>query len=112
MNTELINSSTIDYEVVYNYLKHLVNQFFKILPMKENSEDTLHTYMKSLQMEIIGCKNVIMAFNNDPSFLSLISILQYLIDFPECEVTEVRREVFKAISVCNRLKSVYAERGC
>jgi len=40
--------------------------------------------------------------------VSLLNILQYLIDNPECSLTVVKREVFRAISICNKLKAKYA----
>lgn len=96
-------------ELLRNYFKSLVNQFFKILPMRENEEDSLQTYMQSLQVELLGCQELIGDFRTDASYLTLLSILQYLIDNPECSVREVKREVFKCISICNRLKSKCVE---
>jgi predicted transcriptional regulator len=45
-------------ELLRNYFRNLVNQFFKILPMRENGEDSLCVYMTSLQAELIGCKSL------------------------------------------------------
>ena len=94
-----------------NYFRNLVNQFFKILPMRENEEGSLFVYMKSLQSELLGCKELIPEVRESSLYLTLLAILQYLIDNPECSVTEVKREVFRAISVCNKLKSIYAKMG-
>lgn len=91
-----------------NYFRNLVNQFFKILPMRENEEGSLYVYMKSLQSELLGCKELIPEVRENSLYLTLLSILQYLLDNPECSVTEVKREVFRAISICNKLKSIYA----
>lgn len=98
----------MDATVLSNYFHTLVNLFFKILPIKESGESSLDTYMISLQAELLGCKELIEAIHDDPSFLSLIAILQYLIDNPSCSVTVVKREVFRAISICNKLKARYA----
>lgn len=98
----------MDAKVLSNYLRTLINLFFKILPIWESGESSLNTYMRSLQAELLGCRELIDAINADPMFLSLISILQYLIDNPSCEITTVKREVFKAISICNKLKAKYA----
>lgn len=98
----------MDATVLSNYLRTLVNLFFKILPIKEKGESSLDTYMRSLQAELLGCKELIEAIHDDPSFLSLIAILQYLIDNPSCSVAVVKREVFRAISICNKLKARYA----
>ena len=97
----------MDSIVLKNYFKALVDAIFKILPLWENGEETLGVYMQSLQAELLGCKELILAINEDPLFLSLVSILQYLIDNPDCEISFVRREVFGAISICNKLKSRY-----
>ena len=79
----------MDATMLNNYFRALVNLFFKILPIKESGESSLEVYMRSL-------------------LLSLIAILQYLLDTPECEVSVVKREVFRAISICNKLKARYA----
>ena len=96
-------------ELLKNYFRNLVNQFFKILPIRESEVDSLTTYMQSLQAELLGCQGIIVYLKEDPSYLTLLAILQYLIDNPDCSVREVKREVFKAISVCNRLKATLIE---
>lgn len=98
----------MDAEILENYLRSLINLFFKILPLKESEERSLNTYMRSLQAELLGCQSLIVALNKDAQFLSLVSILQYLIDHPDSDVPFVRREVFRAISICNKLKERYA----
>lgn len=95
--------------LVRNYFKSLVDGFFKILPMREAEEITLPTYMRSLQVSMLGCKKLITAIHYDAEYLSLLSVLQYLIDNPSCDESEVKREVFKAISICNKLAKRYSE---
>ena len=110
MMIETTAGMPIDAEVLHNYFRNLVNHFFKILPMREQNEESLTTYMQSLQAELLGCKGLVSAIQNDASYLTLLSILQYLIDNPECTVREVKREVFRAISICNKLKAQYASK--
>lgn len=100
----------IDNEILHNYFRNLVNNYFKILPMREQNEESLTIYMKSLQVELLGCKGLVISLQKDSSYLTLLSILQYLIDNPECTVREVKREVFRAISICNKLKAQYASK--
>ena len=88
-----------------------MNQFFKILPMRENGEETLCVYMKSLQVELLGCKELIPDMRDNPRYLTLLAILQYLVDNPSCPLQDVRREVFEAISICNKLESIYTNMG-
>ena len=95
-------------ELLRNYFDSLVNHFFKILPIWESGDGSVKVYMETLQSEMLGCKNVIAAINNDGLFLSLISMLQDLIDHPDYDHAKVRRTVFNAISVCNKLISRYS----
>lgn len=111
MIDETIIGTKLNPEMVCNYFGVLVNQFFKILPMREKGEDSLPIYLESLRSELLGCNHVIVELNNNPLFLSLISILQYLIDSPDITVRETKREVFKAISICNRIKAQVSEGG-
>ena len=108
MMVETTAGVPISAEVLNNYFRTLVNHFFKILPIREQNEDSLITYMQSLQAELLGCKGLVSAIQNDASYLTLLSILQYLIDNEECSVREVKREVFRAISICNKLRAQYA----
>ncbi len=104
-------NTEIDSEILYNYFKILVNQFFKILPMRENNEESLPVYIESLRTELLGCNKLVEILEYDPSFLSLINILQFLSDNPECSVKVTKREVFKAISICNKLKVQFKTGG-
>lgn len=102
----------IDSAFLCNYFNTLVNQFFKILPMREDNEESLFTYIEELQEELVGFSKLFGGlFEYDQSFISLISILQYMIDHPECQVITTRRKVFRAISICNKLKAKYGEVG-
>lgn len=109
MMIETIAGHSITSELLHNYFGRLVNRFFKILPMRENQEGSLCTYMQSLQVELLGCKGFIPAMSKDSDFLTMLSILQYLIENPKCNISDVKREVFRAISICNRLQSRFIE---
>ena len=93
-------------KVVQKYLKALIGQFYKILPIKESGEPSLDRYMQSLQREMLGCQNLILALNNDELFLSLLAVLQYLIE-NDCDTSTVKCEVFKAINICKKLQKKY-----
>lgn len=89
-----------------NYLESLVGLFYKILPIKESGEPSLGKYMDSLQREMIGCQHLIVALDHDELYLSLLAILQYLVE-NECDTTVVKCEVFKAINICKKLQKKY-----
>ena len=91
-------------EMFARKLHGFVNQFYKILPIKESGEPTLVQYMKSLQREMLGCQALMTALENDAQYLSLLSILQYMIDH-ECDVATVKSDVFRAINILKRMQA-------
>lgn len=99
----------ISEKLLCNYFDSLVNCFFKILPIRESEEESLDVYVQSLQFELIGCKGLITSLNDDARFITLLSILQHFIDSPQCPTNVVKREVFKAIRICNGLKERYGK---
>lgn len=105
MNIETVTGEILDSSSLVNYFKSLVNNFFKILPMREKNEESLKTYMRSLQIELLGLSSLILTIKEDTSYIRLLSILQYLIDNPECDTPIVKREVFKAINLCNKIRA-------
>lgn len=96
--------------VVSQYMKSLVGQFYKILPIKESGEPSLPKYMDSLLRELVGCRSLIVALQYDDLYMSLLSILQYMVE-NECSTDVVRCEVFKAIRICKKLQKKYGEEG-
>ena len=91
-----------------NYFLWMINQFYKILPLRESNSQTLQKYICSLQHELLGCGSFVPMLSEDERFMSLLSILEYLRDQNE-ELTIVRSEVFKAISIIKKLQTKYAE---
>jgi len=90
-------------------LRRLVNQFYKILPIRESGEPTLTQYMLSLQREMLGMQSLITALNDDAQYLTLLSTLQYMID-NECELPIIRSEVFKSINILKKLQDAYTRK--
>lgn len=105
MNIETTFGGVVESNALPSYFDSLVNHFFKILPMREQNEKTLQTYIRSFQLELIGCNSCFVPIRDMPEFITLISILQYFIDTPDCDVRVIKREVFRAISICNALRT-------
>ena len=110
LNTSL--QQPVDIKLMQEYFSKLVNKFFKILPMMENGEKSIETYIESLQVELLGCKDLIAALNYDPLYLSLLGILEWLrinIYDDSFSFKRKRREIFNAISVCKKLEIQYLQ---
>lgn len=86
----------------------LINQFYKILPMKESGSATLSQYIRSLLREILGMKELMEEWHEDGRIITLCGILQYMLDNPDCDVTVVRSDVFKAINMIKLLQKKYS----
>lgn len=95
-------------ELFNNYLKYLVNKMFKVLPMKEHEVKSLNSYLRSLQIELIGSTELIETLKNDPQFLSLMNTIQFFID-NEFNNQTCKREVFKCIHILEDLQKKYFE---
>lgn len=94
-------------ELIRNHFHSLVNCYFKILPIREDEEKTISVYLESLKAEMLGCGSLLNSIKNDPAYMTLLSILQYFIDHPDCDIAQVRREVFRAIRICNKIAEKY-----
>ena len=95
-------------EMFANKLGVMVNQFYKILPIREAEEPSLGRYMTSLLREMLGMKDLIEALDHDAQYLTLLAILEYMID-NDCDVSTVRSDVFRAINILKRMQSRFSD---
>lgn len=104
----------IDDTRIDRYLGSLVDKFFKILPMREENEQSLIEYMRGFQRELISLGELIDYIHDDGTYVSVLLCLQTLIDFVSAdggELKDIKREVFHGISLCNKLKRQCQEGG-
>ena len=66
-----VTGQTVRNNLVKNYFHDLVNRFYKILPMRENGEESLTTYMCSLRVELIGGNGLLPELQVNSSYLTL-----------------------------------------
>ena len=109
MKVNTAANKPIDSALLSNYFDSLVNRFFKILPIREQDDGSLVIYLKGFRDELLGCNELVDELKQNALFMTLLSTLQYLIDNPDAPVKKVRRYVFGAISVCNKLRSLYEQ---
>lgn len=99
----------ISRDVVRNRADELVNQFYKILPLREHESETLSQYTGGLLREMLGMKELLTEWHDDGKYASLLGILQYITDNPKCDVAIVKSDVFKAISIIKKLRKKYTD---
>ena len=92
------------------YFTFLVGKMYKILPMKEENCETLEQYIESLQVELIGNRDLVDVLVEEPMFISLLNIIQYFIS-NEYDVKLCKREVFRAISLIEQINTKYFKGG-
>lgn len=105
----IIKDYEVPEELFQNYMKTIINQFYKILPLKEENVPTLNTYIESFQGELLSCKKLVLKLENDSMYFRLLLVLQFLLE-NDCELEVVKREVFKAINLCKKLTVKYEKR--
>lgn len=99
--------SPVTFERYFNFL---VGKMYKILPMKEENCETLHQYIESLQVELIGNGDLVNILVEEPMFISLLNIIQFFIS-NEFNVRVCKREVFRAISLIEQINAKYFKGG-
>lgn len=90
-----ISTSVLDQNVT-----RLVNQLWKIIPMRENDEDWARQ-LETVKIEIAGLNEI---FIQDPRFLQLLSKLEGLQVEKDIEFPVYRKTVFEAISLLQECK--------
>ena len=108
MSMETCAGVSLSRTLLHNYFCNLVNQVYKILPMREQESKTLERYIRRLSAEIIGGAAMCPALGEDSYYMSLLNILQYLKDHcMEDSVEQTKQLVFEGIGLCEKLRNRY-----
>ena len=109
MNVETSIGAPVDARLLANYFRTLVNQVYKILPMRESGQQSLSKYVWRLEAELLGCNDLFPSVREDSYFASLLGILHFLSEsIEDCQPQKVKQLVFEAISLCGKLRDRYA----
>lgn len=97
----------IDDKAIVRYLNNTVNKVFKILPLYEEENSTLDSYVESLILELRG---FVATYGSVGivEYISIISTLegvQEIISEKDNQPT-VKREVFKCIETIKRIEEI------
>lgn len=112
MNVNTSVGSAVSGALLKNYFHNLVNQVYKILPMREKETESLGKYIWRLEAELIGGNGLIDEIRDDSYYCSLLNILHYLNEHgSDCPVEQVKQLVFEGIGICEKLSERYTEEG-
>ena len=105
-----VNYGQLPEQCFQRYFQYMIGKIYKILPMKEEGCTTLIQYLESLKAELIGSYELYLKLIDEPQFMTVLNIVQFLISAEYDEKT-CKREVFKAIDVLDNLNKKYFEKG-
>lgn len=93
------------------YFNHLINETFKILPLKEEairdkSNKNLISYLKGFRAELMGFTFLFEISKQDPIVFSLFSKIEFLIN-EEYDKRLCKKEVFDCIDIIERIRDKY-----
>lgn len=93
-------------ENLMQYFNQLVGKTFKILPLFEEHNPTLASYIKSYQCELIGNTFLFDFLKNEPKFITLLTTIEYLAS-AEYNHETCKREVLKCTNIINDISKRY-----
>jgi hypothetical protein len=87
------------------YLNSIINSVFKILPLYEEQNEGVKTYIESLIFELDGLQEVV-SIEHSYEYISLLSTLSSVkkeIKREDSKKTIIKREVFKCINIIKNM---------
>ena len=87
-------------EVINKNIARLINQMWKLIPMKENGEDW-EKQLETVVLQVIGFGEI---FKTDSRYLELLAKLEGL-RLSKVEFYTYRKTVFEAISLLQEIKN-------
>lgn len=92
-------------EVVFNDLERIINQIFKLLPMREEGEDW-QSPLRNLIIELIGLDELLL---ESVDFFSLLCKLEALLTLTsEDDFFTFRRTIFECLNILSEVKKCLA----
>ncbi|MCR4361971.1 hypothetical protein JDW21_19655 [Bacillus subtilis] len=88
-----------------NYLNSVVNSVFKILPLYEEKNEGINTYVESLLFELYGLQEAV-SLEQSYEYISLLSTLESVkkeVSKKDSKKTVIKREVFKCINIVKNM---------
>lgn len=101
------NYEYIPDKMFVNYLDYLIGKVYKMLPMRENKDDTLVEYMESIIREMIGNQQLMGEIKYDARFQSVINKLEYLTFKKDVDFKVFRKDILDSLPLLKEIKEQY-----
>lgn len=93
-------NNNVSADVLNNTLHRLINQVWKLIPMRENNEE----WKKQLDTVIIEITGLSVIFAVQPIFLTLRAKLEGMREISSIEFDIYRKTVFECLTLLNEIK--------
>jgi len=93
-------------DISVEYVDYLKDRFYETLCLFEEKNDGLSRYIESFSYELYGLQYLV---KDTKSIITMLSILEHFYDdslAPEPNIKVIRGEVFRCISLVNRMFKV------
>ena len=87
------------------YLKTMIGAVYKILPMYDNCDKTLHDYLDGLYVQLVGASEFYEELKHNQRYYSIINIIQYF-RTNEFNKKTCKREVLKCTNILDKLSKI------
>lgn len=97
----------MDNSLVDQYLERLKSRIFKILPLIEEKNDGIYSYVDSLIFELNGLQYVVKGLNDSANYITILSTLESISDelvMKEKDFKFLRSEILRLVSIVNKLQ--------
>lgn len=95
IESELLSLST--------FFEFITGKIFKILPLREDENESIYEYLDSLRIEMTGAIETFPELHDNYEFMTLVNTINYLIG-NEFDISTCKREVFKMLKTVNLLQ--------
>ena len=87
------------------YLKTMIGAVFEILPKYDDCDKTLHDYLDSLYVQLVGASEFYEELKHNQRYYSIINIIQYF-RTNEFDKKTCKREVLKCTNILDKLSKI------
>ena len=97
----------MDDSLVDQYLERLKSRVFKILPLIEEKNEGIYSYVDSLIFELYGLQYVVKGMPNSSNYITILSTLESISDeliMKEKDFKFLRSEILRLVGIVNKLQ--------